>query len=65
MSTATMVVKFKYFKSLLPWETLFADASEFAAKIGRERLIGISHSHTGFEGVVAVWYWADPGSTDA
>jgi hypothetical protein len=61
MTTATLVVKSKFFKSLKAWDDLFAEASEFASKVGRERLINISHSHTGFEGVVAVWYWGETG----
>ena len=61
MTSQTLVVKHKYFKSLRPWDELLGEAGEFATKIGRERLISISHSHTGFEGVVAVWYWGEPG----
>ena len=59
----TATVKYKYFKrTLATWEDMFAEAAEFAARIGRERLIGISHSQTHYEGVVAVWYWADEGA---
>lgn len=62
MSNATLVVKYKYFGGMLTkWEAVFAKAAEFATHIGRERLIGISHSNA----VVAVWYWAEPGSEDA
>jgi hypothetical protein len=44
---------------------MFAEAADFATKVGRDRLIGISHSHggggqvfgEGGSGVVTVWYW--------
>jgi len=39
------------------WETLFDEAAAFAAELGPERLISISHSEDGNEGVVTVWYW--------
>ena len=47
------------------WESMFAQAAAFATEIGRDRLIGISHSHgggtdlfgSGGSGVVTVWYW--------
>ncbi len=51
-------VGFKLFRSsLLSWESLFAQAAEFASTIGPRRLISISHSEDRNEGVVAVWYW--------
>jgi hypothetical protein len=57
----TLVVKYEYFHGeLRTWDAVFAKAAEFAARIGRERLINISHSHT----VVTVWYWGEPGSSD-
>ena len=66
MSVATLIVKCKYFKgTLATWETLFGDAAVFAENVGRERLIGISHSQDHYEGVVAVWYWDEPGAADA
>lgn len=54
-----MHVQFKIFESSLQsWETLFADAAEFASHV--DRLISISHSHAGpglgGMGVVTVWY---------
>jgi hypothetical protein len=62
MSTATLIVKYKHFHGeFRTWDAVFAKAAEFAAHIGRERLIGISHSNA----VVAVWYWAEPGEVDA
>jgi hypothetical protein len=50
-------VRYKIFRGAFSkWETLFAEAAEFANQIGAERLISISHSD---DEVVAVWYWAD------
>lgn len=66
MPVGTLTVKCKYFKgTLATWETLFGDAAVFAGNVGRERLIGISHSQTHYEGVVAVWYWDEAGNADA
>ena len=63
MSDVTLIVKCEFFqRTFATWDTLFAEAAEFAAQIGRERLIGISHSHEEGEGVVAVWYWDEPGN---
>ena len=66
MSTASLTVRYKFFRhTLATWETLFGEAAEFASRIGRDRLIGISQSQWGADAVVAVWYWADPGNTDS
>ena len=56
-----MQVQFKIFESSFQsWETLFAEAAEFASHV--DQLISISHSHAGpglgGMGVVTVWYWA-------
>ena len=40
------------------WHTLFAEAASFATRVGRGRVISISHSEDQNEGVVTVWYWA-------
>ena len=62
---ATLIVKYKDFRGVLAsWDELFASASGFAAQIGRERLIGISHSADRSEGVVVVWYWGQPRDVD-
>ena len=62
-SNAPLIVKHEFFRSTLSsWDTLFAEAAEFASQISRERLIGISHSADDGQGVVAVWYWAEPAS---
>jgi hypothetical protein len=55
------VARFKMFRSgLTPWESLFAEAAEFVTEVGPDRLITVSHSADGGEGVVAVWYWEGP-----
>ena len=57
-------VHYKMFKGTLKsWDTLFEEAAAFADTIGRERLIGISHSADQHTGVVTVWYWADQPRT--
>jgi len=58
-----MTADFRMFKGTMrTWESLFEEAAEFASMIGRERLIGISHSEDSGKGVVAVWYWSAGGS---
>jgi hypothetical protein len=56
-------VTFRTFRSgFTSWDTLFAEAAEFATQAGPERLISISHSEDQNIGVVTVWYWEDvPG----
>jgi hypothetical protein len=39
------------------WDELFAKAAAFATELGETRLINISHSVSGADGVVTVWYW--------
>ena len=41
------------------WEELFTRAAQFATKLGAFRVINISHSCDGNNGVVTVWYWSD------
>jgi hypothetical protein len=54
----TSGVEFKVFRGMwISWEQLFAEAAAFAAEIGSVRLISISHSSSGNEGIVTVWYW--------
>jgi hypothetical protein len=51
-------VQFETFRlSFQCWETLFREAANFAASVGRDLLIGISHSADEHEDVVTVWYW--------
>jgi hypothetical protein len=58
---APSLARFKIFRSSLnTWESLFAEAAEFASRLGPERVITISHSADQGEGVVAVWYWEGP-----
>ena len=53
-------VEFKFFRTTMrSWQTLFAEAAEFASKLGPERLITISHSEDKDDGVVTVWYWSE------
>ena len=52
--------RFEMFRSeTRSWLDLFGDASRFATEIGTERLINISHSWEGAQGIVTVWYWDD------
>lgn len=54
-----MRVAFQIFRSWTKsWETLFREAAEFAASVGRDSLINISHSENHGIGVVTVWYWS-------
>ena len=39
------------------WDDLFTKATDFATELGETRLISISHSCAGSDGVVTVWYW--------
>ena len=56
-------VKFEIFRGpFVSWNTLFQRAADFATSIGRDRLIGISHSSDDVDGVVTVWYWDDTRS---
>jgi hypothetical protein len=53
--------RFKVFRiGLATWETLFAEAAEFASEVGPERLITVAHSADNGEGIVTVWYWDGP-----
>ncbi len=46
------------------WDTLFQEAADFAATVGPDRLISISHSADKSEGVVTVWYWEGAGRAE-
>lgn len=55
-----MKMRFKVFRGTFKsWETLFTKASNFAADIGKDRLVNISHCCDHSEGVVTVWYWIE------
>ena len=50
---------YRYYRgSWQSWEDLFAQASAFAASIGPERVVSLSHSSEGADGVVVVWFWS-------
>jgi hypothetical protein len=54
----TMRATYRVFRgTFASWEQLFEEAAAFATQVGPERLISISHSEDGNDGVVAVWYW--------
>ena len=56
------VAKFQVFRGIMTsWPALFQQAADFATQLGRERVITISHSEDQQDGVVAVWYWGQPG----
>jgi hypothetical protein len=55
-----MKVKCKFFRgSFVSWDELFAEATEFASRIGPTLVINISHAVAGTDGTVAVWYWSE------
>jgi len=55
-----MRVGYKMFRgTLASWDDLFGQAAAFAETLGEIRLINISHSCGGNDGVVTVWYWQD------
>jgi hypothetical protein len=55
-----MQVKYKMFRgTLTSWNELFEDAARYATDLGEIRVINISHSCAGSDGVVMVWYWSD------
>jgi hypothetical protein len=39
------------------WDELFDQATAFATELGETRVVNISHSCAGQDGVVTVWYW--------
>lgn len=52
-----MTVTFKMFRGTLrSWTSLFREASDFASTIDPDKLISISHSSSGAEGIITVWY---------
>ena len=60
-AAGALVVKFEQFAGTFStWDELFSDAAAFAEQVGRDRLIGISHSADKSNGVVVVWYWSEP-----
>ena len=56
----TKRVAYQVFRgTFVSWDELFAEAAGFASQLPTGRLINISHSASGSDGVVTVWYWAD------
>ena len=59
-SSSGFRVGFKHFRGTWgTWEELFLQASAYASEVGPERLISISHSEDGNDGVVTVLYWME------
>ena len=53
-----MRVSYKIFRgTFVTWDDLFTKSAGFATGLGETRLINISHSCQGNDGVVTVWYW--------
>jgi len=46
----------KFRGRLATWEQLFSEAAAFANEAGPDRIVNISHSADGGDGVVVVWY---------
>lgn len=60
MADEALVVRYEVFRgAFTTWDMLFHQAAAFATEIGRDRLIGISHSEDQEDGVVTVWYWGE------
>ena len=58
-TAAPRAAAFRVFRgTFATWDGLFSQATEFASGLGPERVINISHSADGGEGVVTVWYWS-------
>ena len=54
-----MRVGFEIFRgAFASWEDLFDKAAKYATELGETRVINISHSCSGTDGVVTVWYWS-------
>ena len=57
MLHAHMKIQFEVFRGTFSsWNSLFAQAAEFANSLAADRLINISHSADNSDGVVVVWY---------
>ena len=53
-----MRVQTKMFRATLKsWQDLFDEAAQFAGALQPDKLISISHSAQGAEGIVVEWYW--------
>jgi hypothetical protein len=53
-----MRVRYEQFRgTFATWDDLFTKAARFATELGDTKVINISHSCSGADGVVTVWYW--------
>lgn len=51
-------IRYKMFRGIIAsWERLFEQAAKFGSSLKPDRLISISHSEDGNDGIVTVWYW--------
>ena len=56
--TQHMRATYRIFRgTMVSWDGLCDEATEFASGIGKDRVISISHSEDANDGVVVVWYW--------
>ena len=44
--------------SLSSWESLCKMAARIGTRIGRDRVVSISHSEDSNEAIITIWYWA-------
>jgi len=52
-------MSYKVFRgTLASWQDLFDKASDFATRLGPDRVVSISHSADHSDGVVTVWFWS-------
>ena len=55
-----MAVRHRIFESVSKsWDDLAKEAEDFAASVGRDKLINISMAASGatWKGLIVVWYW--------
>ena len=58
-----MSVSFEVFRGMLStWKDLFDQAAGFATSLGPSRVLSVSHSDDGSDGVVTIWYRDAEGS---
>lgn len=56
--TYSRVSSRRFQSTFTSWDDLCREAADFAASVGRQRLISISHSEDGNDGVIIVWHWS-------
>jgi len=53
-------MNFRKFRAVIKsWEAVFQEAADFASRLGRDKVVSISHSEDHGESIVTVWYWDD------